>query len=144
MAAKKKTAKKTSMAQKRADYGKPIDGFFAKQGPALKPVLEALRKMVEAAAPTAQASLKWGMPFYTIDGETMCALAGFKSHANLILPGGPGTYADPTNLLEGESKLGRHLKVRTLDDLPRREVAQWLKTAASRAKKEAKAKASKK
>jgi hypothetical protein len=140
-----KTKKKTPAPAKkmgpRADYGAPVDGFFAKQPPPLRAILEALRKLVEEAAPDSVASLKWGMPFYTLDGGTMCALAGFKSHVNLILAGPPGTYADPDGLLEGDGKTGRHLKLRALDDLPRNAVRGWLRVAAALARKNKKASA---
>jgi hypothetical protein len=117
----------------RADLGAPIDGFFARQAPALRPILEQLRALVEEAAPKASSSLKWGMPFYEKDGEVVCALAGFKAHVNLILPGPPGTYDDPDGLLEGGGKTGRHLKVRTLAEMPRSAIRGWLRTAATRA-----------
>ena len=74
------------------------------------------------------------MPFYTVGGETLCALAGFKAHVNLILPGPKGTYADPDDLLEGEGSTGRHIKVRSLDELPRAAVRGWLRVAAKRAR----------
>lgn len=122
----------------RADFGAPIDGFFAKQPPQLRAILEELRRLVEEAAPEATASIKWGMPFYELGGAMMCALGGHKSHVNLILPGPFGTYADPKGLLEGESKLGRHLKLRSLDELPRAEVRRWLRTAAALARGPAK------
>jgi hypothetical protein len=124
------------MAPRRDDYGAPVEGFFARQPPSLRAILEALRALVEEAAPGAAASLKWGMPIYTLAGEMLCALAGFKSHVNLILPGAPGTYADPRGLLEGEGKTGRHLKVRALEELPREAVRGWLRTAAARARRE--------
>ena len=118
---------------RRADFGAPIDAFFAKQPPATRPILDALRAMVEEAAPKATATLKWGMPFYELGGETLCAIAGFKAHVNLILPGPPGTYADPDGLLEGDGKTGRHLKLRAIEDLPRAAVRGWLRTAVARA-----------
>ena len=62
------------------------------------------------------------------------ALAAFKSHVNLILPGPPGTYADPDGRLQGDGKTGKHLKLRSIDELPRTAVRGWLKTAAARAK----------
>jgi hypothetical protein len=132
---KKKAAKsgkpsRASMPGRRADFGAPIDGYFAKQAPPLRPILETLRKLVEESAPEATASLKWGMPVYTIGREMICAFAGFKSHVNLILAGPPGGFRDPDGLLEGEGKTGRHLKLRTLEDLPRDVVAGWLRTAA--------------
>ncbi len=67
----------------------------------------------------------------------MCAMAGFKAHVNLILPGPPGTYADPDGRLEGEGKTGQHLKLRALDELPRATVHRWLRTAAAKARQAA-------
>ena len=139
-AAKKKiTVKKSAVTgtkwRARADLGAPVDGFFGKQPPHLRAILEQLRKLVSDAAPEAEASLKWGMPFYTIDGNTLCALAAFKAHVNLILPGPPGTYADSQGLLEGDGKTGKHLKLRALDDLPEAAVRAWLRVAAKRARK---------
>ena len=55
----------------RADFGAPIGGFLAKQPPHLRAILDALRALVEEAAPDAESSLKWGMPFYSIGGKMM-------------------------------------------------------------------------
>jgi hypothetical protein len=131
-AAKKPAAKKPGS---RADLGAPIDGFFAKQSPALRAILDVLRAEIQKAAPTATSSLKWGMPFFTLDGAMFVAVAAHKAHVNLILPGPPGTYADPEGLLEGEGKTGKHLKVRSIDELPRAQVRAWLKTAVGVARK---------
>ena len=90
--------------------------------------------MVGETAPEATSQIKWGMPFYSIGDEMMCALAGFKAHVNLILPGPPGTYPDPDGRLEGDGKTGKHLKLRALDDLPRAAVRDWLRVAADRAR----------
>jgi hypothetical protein len=67
----------------------------------------------------------------------MCALASFKSHVDLILAGSPDAFADPDALLEGDARSGRHLKLRSLDDLPRKAVTTWLRTAARHARKKA-------
>jgi len=119
----------------RADLGAPVDGFFARQPPHLRPILDELRALVDEAAPEASSSIKWGMPFYMIGDNTLCALAGFKAHVNLILPGPSGTFADPDGLLEGDGKTGKHLKIRSLDELPRAAVRGWLRTAAARARR---------
>ena len=135
---RKKAIVKKSVVRKpapRADLGAPIDGFFVKQPPHLRPILEALRALVDEAAPEAEASIKWGMPFFTLGGVTVCALAGFKAHVNLILSGPPGIFADSAGLLEGDGKTGRHLKLRTLDELPRDDVRRWLRTAAEHARR---------
>jgi hypothetical protein len=128
----KKTAKKAMT--RRADYGAPIDGFFAKQPPALGAILKELRAIVERTVPEATASIKWGMPFYALDGVMICALGAHKSHVNLILAGPPDAFADPKGLLEGQAKIGRHLKLRSIDELPRAAVRGWVRTAAKLAR----------
>jgi len=139
--AKKAPAKKVAArapVARRADFGAPIEGFFAKQPAHLRDVLDTLRKLVMAAAPDATASLKWGMPFFAI-GETMiCAIAGHKAHVNLILPGAPGTFDDPRGLLVGDGKTGRHAKFLKLADVPTAIVRGWLKTAVANAREGAK------
>ncbi len=138
-AAKPAAAQKKAAAPKRfgtrADLGKPVDGFFARQPPHLRAILDELRMIVREAAPDATASLKWGMPFYTLGGTMMCALGSHAAHVNLILAGPPGTFADPDRLLEGDGKTGRHLKLRSLDDLPRAAARGWVRAAAERARK---------
>jgi hypothetical protein len=127
-----KTAKKAAPAKmfgKRADLGAPIDGFFAKQPPALRPVTLALRALIEEVAPDATASIKWGMPFFSIGTGMMCAIGAHKAHVNLILSGPPDAFDDPEQRLEGEGKTGKHLKVTTVDELPRDAIRGWLRTA---------------
>lgn len=135
-AAKKPAAKKLAPGKPapRADFGAPIDGFFAKQPPQLRSILETLRAMVEEAAPDADASLKWGMPFYTVGGGMMCALTAHRSHVNLVLSGPPDAFADPDGRLEGAGKTGRHLRLTSVGELPRAAVAGWLRTAAGLAR----------
>jgi hypothetical protein len=118
----------------RADYGAPIDGYFRKQPAALQPVHAALRKLVEEAVPEASSSIKWGMPVFTLDGEIMVALRGRSTYVTLILSGPPTTFDDPDGRLEGEGTTGRHLKVPSLDALPRAAVKKWIQTAAKNAR----------
>jgi hypothetical protein len=132
--ARKPVAAAAKKPAPRGDFGAPIAGFFAKQPKPLRPLLEELRDLVHEAVPDAESSIKWGMPFFTIDGTMMCALAGHKSHVNLILSGPPGTYADPDNRLIGAAKTGRHLKLTATDKVPREAVRGWLATAAALAR----------
>jgi hypothetical protein len=140
--AKKPTAKKPAPSPAaspkkpapRADFGKPIDSFFDKQPPQLREILVALRSLVEASAPDATASIKWGMPFFQIGGNMFVALGAHKAHVNLILAGAPGTFDDPDDRLTGDGKTGRHLKLSTLSELPADQVRGWLATAANLAR----------
>jgi hypothetical protein len=126
----KKHAAKRSMNTQRADLGAPIDGFFKKQPPPLRSVLLELRKIIESEVPDAESAIKWGNPFFTVNGKMMAALTSHKAHVNLMIAGPPNAFADPHRRLTGEGKTGRHLKLSSLDELPRNEVRSWVKTAA--------------
>jgi hypothetical protein len=128
---KKAPAKKQAARRfaPRADLGAPVDGFFRKQPSPLREILEELRRLVDEVVPGAVSAIKWGNPFYTLDGTTICALGAHKSHVNLILAGPPGTFDDPHQRLSGEGKTGRHLKLTSLAQLPRDEVRGWLRSA---------------
>jgi hypothetical protein len=134
----KKTAAATksasTMVARRADYGAPIDGFFAKQPPNLRAILDELRALVEESVPDAIASIKWGMPNFSIGKSMVCALAGFKSHVNLIVAGPPEIFDDPEGRLEGDAKGGRHMKLRALEDVPHDAVRRWVRAAAKNAR----------
>lgn len=121
-------------APKRKDFGKSIDSFFDKQPPNLRAILVELRAIVEKAAPDASSSIKWGMPFYQLGDNMFAALGAHKAHVNLILWGPPSAFADPKGRLTGDGKMGRHLKLTDVVDLPRTDVTRWVKKAAELAR----------
>jgi hypothetical protein len=118
----------------RSDLGAPIEGFFVRQPPKLRAILDELRKLVEEVAPDTHSSIKWGMPFFTLNGKTMCALGAHRAHVNLILVGPPKKFLDPQRRLSGEAKVGRKLKLASVEELPRASVRGWLRTAAKLAR----------
>jgi hypothetical protein len=118
----------------RADLGAPVDGFFARQPPELRSILETLRREVSAVVPDSAGTIKWGMPVYTVGGAMMCALRAHTAHVSLVLAGPPGTFADATGLLEGDGKTGKHLKLRPGDRIPRPAIRTWLRAAAAAAR----------
>jgi len=124
-------------APKRADFGTPIDSFFDKQPPELRAILDDLRSLIAEIAPAATASLKWGMPWFSVGGKRMCSLTAHKAHVNLVLVGPPDAFPDPGRLLRGGGKGGRHLQIRNLAELPRASVRTWLGIAAQTARSQA-------
>lgn len=129
--AKPKPPAKRPVAR-RKDYGQPIDGAIAKSPHAA--VVAELRAAIEKAAPDAIASLKWGMPNWSI-GKVMVAAVGMhEQHVNLILAGPSTIFDDPDQRLEGEGKTGRHLKLATGTPVPKAEVARWLAAAVAHAR----------
>ena len=118
----------------RADYGAPIDGYFENLTPDQRAPLDKLRSIVEATVPKAESSLKWGAPFYTLDGKLFCAMGALKNCVAMSIYGPPEAFDDPKGLLEGKSPQYRVLKVANERDIDTASVKRWLKAAAAAAK----------
>ena len=136
-AAAPRTPPTKDMTKRRADYGAPVDSFFARQSPPLREVLDSLREIVEKAVPDASAALKWGMPVYAVAGRNFVSLGGHKAHVNLVLWGEPGTFSDPRGRLVGDGPSGRILRLTDVRDLPTADVRRWVKAAADQARAKA-------
>ena len=127
--AAKKAVKKTAptMAAKRKDLGAPVDGYFKDQPPDKRALLEKLRALVEKGVPGADASIKWGVPFYQRNGKNVCSLAAFKEHVGINFFASPAVLVDPGKKLEGEGKGMRMLKVRRAEDIDSASITRWLR-----------------
>ena len=78
--AKKVTPRK---AARRADYDAPIGPWFEQFPPVKRAPLEQLRALIEATVPRAQSGLRWGVPFWTLDGQQLCNLVVLKHEVAL-------------------------------------------------------------
>jgi hypothetical protein len=134
--AAKNTVKKSApaMAAKRKDLGAPVGSYYAQQPPEKRALLEKLRALVEKGVPGADASIKWGVPFYQKDGKNVCSIAAFKEHVGINFFAPPHVLVDPGKKLEGGGKGMRMLKVRRPEDIDSASIQRWLKAtvAASR------------
>ena len=53
--------------------------------------------------PNAESGLKWGAPFYTLDGKVLAALGALKNEVALSIYAPPEAFDDPKGQLEGRS-----------------------------------------
>jgi len=135
MGAKKKVARKNTTAKAastmgpRKDFGAPVDVYFREQPPDKRVLLERLRALVDKAVPDADATIKWGVPFYQKNGRNVCSLAAFKEHVGINFFASPDVLVDPGKKLEGGGKSMRMLKVRSAQDIDSASILRWLKAA---------------
>ena len=125
--APKKTMKKSAPAAKRSDLGASVDSYFRQQPPEKRALLEKLRALVAKGVPGADASIKWGVPFYQLKGKNVCSLAAFKEHVGINFFASPDVLVDPGKRLEGGGKSMRMLKVRRAEDIDSASILRWLK-----------------
>jgi len=91
-----------------------IDAFIEKSAPFARPILIHVRKLVHAACPSVEETLKWGMPHFDYKG-VLLGMAAFKRHcavgfwkADLVLGEARGT----------DEAMGNFGRITSLDDLP--------------------------
>jgi hypothetical protein len=129
-AASKSTApKKTATRKGRADFGAPIGPYFERLPPEKRVPLETLRALVEETVPNAESGLKWGAPFYTLDGKLLCAMGTLKNEVALSIYAPSEVFDDPRAQLQGRSATYRVLKVRDGSEIDAASVRRWLKAA---------------
>ncbi|MEO8276579.1 MAG: YdeI/OmpD-associated family protein [Thermoanaerobaculia bacterium] len=91
-----------------------VDGYIAKAAPFAQPVLEHLRTLIHRAEPEIGETIKWGMPFFELEG-IVCHLAAFKAHCAFGF--WKGGRPEPTGK-EGEA-MGQFGRITGLAGLPK-------------------------
>jgi uncharacterized protein YdeI (YjbR/CyaY-like superfamily) len=60
-----------------------VDAYIGRSADFAKPILNRIRKLVRAACPKVEETLKWGSPFYVYKG-ILIATPAFKQHCALV------------------------------------------------------------
>ena len=61
-----------------------MDDYLTSQSVEIQQILEVLRETIKLAVPVAQETIKWGMPYFTVDGENLCGFAAQKKHISFF------------------------------------------------------------
>ena len=104
-----------------------VDAYIQKAQPFAQPILRHLRKLVHAAVPDVEETMKWSSPHFDYKG-IFCGMSAFKEHVGFgfwkaglmkdVLPG------------HGLSAAGQFGKIATLRDLPSdKELTRIIKLA---------------
>ena len=92
-----------------------VDAYIANAPAFARSILEHLRASAHDAEPGIEETIKWHMPFFTLDGKPVCGMAAFKAHCAFVLWRDRGEAA-------GDG-MGAYGRIATLADVPsRREV----------------------
>jgi uncharacterized protein YdeI (YjbR/CyaY-like superfamily) len=114
-----------------------IDAYIARAAPFARPVLRHLRKVVHAAVPGVEETIKWGIPHF-MHGGILCAFAAFKAHCAFHVRGAEHQLGAAAN----DDAMGQFGRITAVSDLPpRATLAKVLKAAAARNEAKGKGKA---
>jgi len=91
-----------------------VDAYIAKAAPFAQPILKHVRKLVHAACPQVEETMKWSVPHFDYRGEMMCAMAAFKAHCAVNFWKGALVVGETEKAKEAAGQLGRITSVRDL------------------------------
>ena len=122
-----------------ATAAKSFDSHLRQVSAAVRPTLEAARRLVSSAAPKAvevpyqsrrpaSPSAMWKLARYTVDGGNVVGIGTFARHASLYFYRGR-ELDDGSGLLKGRGKEMRSVTVRAPADLERAEVKRVVRQA---------------
>jgi len=91
-----------------------VDAYIAARQAFARPILTHLRELMHRKVPGVDETIKWGMPFFTLNGHPLANMAAFKAHAAF----GFWRHADVTGTPEREGAMGSLGKLTSLESLP--------------------------
>ena len=86
-----------------------VDVFIEKAAPFARPILSHLRALVHREQPEVAETIKWGMPFFTLNGGNLCGIGAFKAHCAFIVEDAGS---------RGGEGMGHFGRIASLGDLP--------------------------
>jgi hypothetical protein len=133
--AKPKTAKKAAPARRKAPAKAPdgdaaVQAYIAALPDWKKAVAKRIDALIEREVPEVRRAIKWGMPFYGIEGQGwFLRLAAYSKHLNLRFTRGTSLKPMPPAGEPGFEPRGLHLKED--DGLDEKQFASWVRQAAA-------------
>jgi uncharacterized protein YdeI (YjbR/CyaY-like superfamily) len=93
-----------------------IDAYIAKSGDFAKPILNHLRKVVHAACPDVEETIKWRFPFFMRKG-ILCNMAAFKEHCKFGFWNSKAVFGADFQKARG-GMMGQFGRLQAVSDLP--------------------------
>ena len=105
-----------------------IDAYIAKAAPFAQPILRHVRKLVHAACPEVQETMKWRIPHFDYHG-IMLGMAAFKEHCSIGFWKGELILGKRAG---SDGGMGHFGKITSLKDLPSdKQFVEYVRKAAA-------------
>ena len=97
-----------------------MDAYIEKAQPFAQPILTHIRRIVHAALPDVQETIKWSHPSFDYNGSMLCSMAAFKAHAVMGFWKAKLLVAQGFKELEegAEQAMGHFGRLTSIADLP--------------------------
>ncbi len=98
-------------------YDPRVDDYIANAAPFARAPLEHVRQAMHSALPDATEAIKWGHPFYLLEGRPFASMAAFKAHCSLGFWKGGRPIAEAA-AGPRDKAMGQFGRIESLADLP--------------------------
>lgn len=97
-----------------------IDAYIARSSDFARPILNHIRKLVRAACPEVEETMKWSFPHFDYKGM-LCSMAAFKQHCSFGFWKGKLIFGNSPGGARGEG-MGYFGRFTAISDLPDEDV----------------------
>ena len=116
---------------KAADGDAPVFAYIASLPQPQRGIAERIDALAAKTLPGLQRGVKWGMAYYGVDGGWCFASGAFVGHVKLMFIRGTDLKPEPPVTPIAMGKATRGVELETAKDLDERQVAAWMKQAAT-------------
>ncbi len=118
-------------AAKTATGDKPVFAYIASLPQPQRGIAEDIDALAAKCLPGIQRAVKWGMAYYGVDGGWCFASGAFVGHVKLMFIRGTEIQPEPPVTPIGMGKATRGVELASVDDIDERQLASWMKQAAT-------------
>ena len=116
---------------KAAAGDEPVFAYIASLPQPQRSIAECIDDLAASTLPGLQRSVKWGMSYYGVgDGWCFCC-GGFADHVKLMFVNGAALEPVPPVTPVAMGKSTRGVELESVDDLDKRQIAEWMKQVAA-------------
>ena len=118
-------------AAKTATGDEPVFAYIASLPHPQRGIAERIDALAAQSLPGIQRAVKWGMAYYGVDGGWCFSSGAFVGHVKLMFIRGTEIKPEPLVTPIGMGKSTRGVELASVDDFDERQLASWMKQAAT-------------
>lgn len=119
-------------AAKAAAGDAPVFAYLASLPQPQRGIAERIDALAAKALPDLQRAVKWGIAYYGVPGGWCFACGAFVGHVKVMFIRGTELVPEPPVTPIGMGRNTRGVEPTTLGDLDERQLAAWMKQAATK------------
>jgi hypothetical protein len=116
---------------KPATGDEPVFAYIASLPQPQRGIAERIDVLAAKTLPDLQRAVKWGMAYYGVDGGWCFSSGAFVGHVKLMFIRGTSIKPEPPVTPIGMGKSTRGVELASVDDIDERQLASWMKQAAT-------------